>query len=45
MTLDEAITILKIHQMWRLGADIVMIEPKELTQAIDIILKNYEQKK
>ena len=40
MKLQEAISILKIHQQWRLGADIVMIEPKELTQAIDTLL-NY----
>jgi len=38
MTLQEAISILKIHQQWRLGADIVMIEPKELTEGINIIL-------
>ena len=40
MKLQEAISILKIHQKWRLGADIVMIEPKELTEAIDTLL-NY----
>ena len=38
MTLQEAISNLKIHQQWRLGADIIMIEPKELTESIDIIL-------
>ena len=42
--LSEAVSILKIHQQWRLGADIVMIEPKELTEAIDVIL-NYHQLK
>jgi len=41
MTLQEAISILTIHQQWRQGADIVMIEPKELSQAIDIILDNH----
>ena len=40
MKLQEAISILKIHQQWRLGADIVMIEPKELTKAIDVLI-NY----
>lgn len=40
MTLQEAISILKIHQQWRLGSDIVMIKPKELTEAIDTLL-NY----
>ena len=37
-----AISYLKIHQQWRLGADIVMIEPKELTESIDILLKYIE---
>jgi hypothetical protein len=40
MKLQEAISILKIHQQWRLGADIVMIEPKELTKALDVLI-NY----
>jgi hypothetical protein len=40
MIVPEAISILKIHQKWRLGADIVMIEPKELTKAIDVLI-NY----
>ena len=43
MTLQEAISILKIHQQWRLGADIVMIEPKELTEGINIILAQLPQ--
>ena len=42
MTLEQAISNLKIHQQWRLGADIVMIEPKELTESIDILLKYIE---
>ena len=41
MKLQEAISILKIHQQWRLGADIVMIEPKELTEALDVLLKHH----
>jgi ribosomal protein L32 len=43
MTLQEAISNLKIHQQWRLGADIIMIEPKELTESIDIILAQLPQ--
>ena len=42
MTLQQAISNLKIHQQWRLGADIVMIEPKELTESLDIVLKSVE---
>ena len=38
MNLTEAISILKIHQEWRLGADIVIIEPKELTEAMQTII-------
>lgn len=44
MTLSEAISILKIHQQWRLGADIVMIEPKELTEAMNIIIELIDPK-
>ena len=43
MTLQEAISILRIHQQWRLGADISMVEPKELTEAINILLDNTPQ--
>jgi len=43
MTLQEAISNLKIHQQWRLGADIIMIEPKELTESINIILAQLPQ--
>jgi hypothetical protein len=43
MLLQEAISNLKIHQQWRLGADIVMIEPKELTESIDIVLSQLHQ--
>ena len=38
MNITEAISILKIHQEWRLGADIVSIEPKELTEAMQVII-------
>ena len=38
MKYQEAIKVLKIHQEWRLGAEIEMLEPKELTEAIDTIL-------
>jgi len=41
MKLEEAISILKIHQEWRLGANTEMIYPKELTQAIDIVINEF----
>ena len=41
MKLEEAIDLLKIHQEWRLGADTELIYPKELTQAIDIVINEF----
>ena len=38
MNLKEAIEILMIHNKWRLGSDVVMVEPKKLTEAIDVVL-------
>jgi hypothetical protein len=42
MSLEEAIRILTVHQVWRVGADIPMISPKELTEAIDVIINYYK---
>jgi hypothetical protein len=45
MNLKQAIQILEYHQKWRLGIEENMIhETKTLTQAIDIILKNFKDK-
>jgi len=41
MTLQEAITVLTIHQQWRKGANLPMLEPKRINEAIDIILDNH----
>ena len=38
MTLKEATNILRHHQLWRLGEEISMLEPKVITEAIDTIL-------
>ncbi len=43
MTYEEAMWVLKIHQEWRLGADIDMLEPKIITGAIDTILTSYNE--
>jgi hypothetical protein len=44
MTLQEAMWVLKIYQEWRLGAkDLDMLEPKVITQAIDVILKKSKE--
>ena len=38
MTLKEATNILRHYQLWRLGDEISMLEPKVLTEAIYTIL-------
>ena len=44
MTLHEAIAILEEYQAWRLGIEKEMINPKALTQAIDVILNEVKKK-
>ena len=44
MTIPEAIAILEEYQAWRLGAETEMIDPKALTQSIDLILKEVKKK-
>jgi hypothetical protein len=41
MILQEAISILTIHQQWRQGADIQMSSPRVLTEALDVVLDNH----
>ena len=43
MKVTEALNILRQHQLWRLGEEITQLEPKVLTQAIDVILNNFVQ--
>lgn len=38
-SIKEALLILEHHQKWRRGADIDMIEPKELGRAIDVAIE------
>lgn len=38
MTYQEAIKLLSHYQLWRLGEEISMLEPKVITEAIDTIL-------
>jgi len=42
MTLQKAIVILKEHNVWRKGAEIEMINPIKLSEAIDTIISAYE---
>jgi hypothetical protein len=45
MELQTAIEILEYHQAWRLGLKQDMIhEPKKLTEALDIVLKEVKKK-
>ena len=39
MTLQNAIEIVEHHQIWRLGAEIEMIEPKLLTAALNLVIQ------
>lgn len=43
MTILEAIKILEHFQKWHTGSDIEMIQPKVLTKAIDLILKEVKK--
>ena len=38
MTIDEAITVLELHNAWRKGADIEMQSPTKICMAIDMVL-------
>jgi len=42
MTLKEAIEILRKHNEWRRGADVEMISPKKVGEAIDVIIAHYD---
>jgi hypothetical protein len=44
MNIQEAIVVLKLHNQWRKGAETPMIEPKELSEAIDAIVDYYHNK-
>ena len=46
MEIEQAVKILSDHQKWRLGDDTIeATKPKELTEAINVILKKYEDDK
>lgn len=44
MSLRIALLVLKQHQEWRLGANIDQLNPKVITEAIEVILKHHEKK-
>jgi hypothetical protein len=43
MTLQEALNILRHYQLWRLGEEITQLEPKVITQTIDVILNKFKE--
>jgi len=43
MNLKKATEILSTHQKWRRGADIPQTDPKELGEAIDVVLEYLEK--
>jgi len=44
MKITEAVKLLEQHQGWRLGDDIEMLEPKQVTEVIDTILHLFEER-
>jgi hypothetical protein len=45
MKLTKALNILRHHQLWRLGEEITMLEPKVITEAINVILDEFKNNK
>lgn len=43
MTPQEALETLEYHNKWRKGADIPMVHPKVLSEAIDVIVEKYKR--
>lgn len=44
MNLQQAISVLTVHQEWRMGAEIPLLDPRKLTEAIRIILYDHLHK-
>ena len=43
MEIQQAIKILRYHQKWRRGALIEMLDPKDIGEAIDVILGYFKK--
>ncbi len=43
MSLKEAIEILKQYNNWRLGDDSDMLDPKLISEAIELVIQEYEK--
>ena len=44
MTIKEAIDLLERHNSWRTGADIPMEEPRDITEAINLVINEYKKR-
>jgi len=44
MILKQAIELLKYYQKWRRGADVVRPSPRQIGEAIDVILEHLKNK-
>jgi len=44
MTLFKAYLILLLHQKWRVGGNLTMLEPRTITEAIETILAELESR-
>ena len=43
MKLTKALNIIRHHQLWRLGDEITMLHPTQITEAINVILAHHQQ--
>lgn len=43
MDVQDALRLLERHNKWRRGADVPMESPKEIGEAIDLIVKEYKK--
>ena len=43
MNKQEALEKLKLHQEWRRGAEIEMLNPKEIGEAIDLLIEEVKK--
>lgn len=44
MNIQQAITILKLHNQWRRGKEVKMLPPRVIGEAIDTVVAAYEHK-
>ena len=43
MEIQKALELLEYHNKWRKGADVPMVHPKDLSEAIDTIVLKYKE--